>query len=260
MSLKIVCLLKPTLPTEAKIVLDGDGRASDPRAKSIINPYDEFAVEEAVVLKEAGKASEVTLLSIATQADKEPIQRALAMGADAAVFIDSQTARINDLDGATIAAVLAAKLRTMNYDLILCGRLAVDTGAGSVPGRLAALLGIPLIHIVNKMEVGGASVTGWREADGRQEVVEAKLPAIVTADKALNKPRYPKLPDIMKAKKKPFEETTVAAVLGPGATPMVRTVAHQLPPERGPVKMIQGASGAAAHSLVVALRDEAKVL
>lgn len=260
MGLHIVCLLKPTLPTEAKIALNAAGRASDERAKPIINPYDEFAVEEAVQWKEKKLADSVTLLTVATEAGKEPVLRGLAMGADKAIFIKSEPHEPSALDGATTAAALAAALKNIKFDLLFCGRIAVDSGAGEVPGRLAELLGLPLIHVASKIEMKGAdTVLGNREADGRTEIVEAKLPAIVSADKSLNKPRYPNLPSIMQAKKKPFETLTLDSLLGGAAAPK-RIVSHRLPAPRGAVKMIEGGANDAAAALVKALRDEAKAL
>ncbi len=260
MSLHIVCLLKATLPTEAKIALGADGRATDERAKPIINPYDEFGIEEAVKLKESGKAASITLVTVGNAAAKEPIQRGLAMGADKAVLVDTGSEVPFELDGATTAAALAAAIRRASFDLILCGRVAVDTGAGEVPGRLAELLSIPLLHVASKLEVQGGKALAHREADGRVEILEASLPCMVSADKSLNKPRYPNLPSIMKAKSKPFETLPLATLLAGAGARTRRTAAYRLPPERGPVRIIPGAGAEAVKSLVGALKDEAKAL
>ena len=260
MSLHIVCLLKATLPTEAKIALAADGRATDERAKPIINPYDEFGIEEAVKLKEAGKAASITLVTVGNASAKEPIQRGLAMGADKAVLIDTGSEHPFDLDGATTAAALAAAIKRAPCDLILCGRVAVDTGAGEVPGRLAELLGMPLLHVASKLEIEGSKALANREADGRVEILEAALPCMVSADKSLNKPRYPNLPSIMKAKSKPFETIALATLLGGTGARTRKTTAYRLPPERGPVKIVPGAGADAVKALVGALKDEAKAL
>lgn len=261
MPLHIVCLLKPTLPTEARIALNAVGKATDERAKPIINPYDEFGIEEAVQLKEKGVAASVTIVSVCPAKELDPIYRGLAMGADKAIVIDTEGVAVSDLDGATTAAALAAAIKGIPCDLVFCGRLAVDTGAGEVPGRLSDLLGWPLLHVLNKVEVAPGKVVGYRDADGRTEVIETPTPCICSADKALNKPRYPNLPSIMQAKKKPIEHKKLAELVPGGADTRTRkAAAHLLPPAKGPVKMIAGGAGDAARSLVVALRDEAKVL
>ncbi|MDX2176370.1 MAG: electron transfer flavoprotein subunit beta/FixA family protein [Candidatus Sumerlaeia bacterium] len=261
MGINIVCLVKATLPTEAKIALDAKGRAADERAKPIINPYDEFAVEEAVKLRESGAADKATLLCVGSaKAALEPIQRGLAMGADDAILVDTGDRHPLELDGAATAAAIAAVLKTIPFDLVLCGRVAVDTGAAEVPGRVAELLGLPLAQVVNKLDVAPGRATAHREADGRTEVVELALPAIATADKGLNKPRYPNLPSIMKAKKKPVDTRPLEAVLGGAPQATRRVVANELPPGKGPVRMVAGAPAEAARALVGALRDEAKVL
>jgi electron transfer flavoprotein beta subunit len=260
MSLHAVCLLKATLPTEAKIALTADGRATDERAKPIINPYDEFGIEEAVQLKEAGKVASITLVTVGNAASREPLQRGLAMGADKAVLIDTGADNPFELDGATVAAALAGAIKRAPFDIILCGKVAVDTGAGEVPGRLSELLGIPLLHVAAKLTLDGGKATANREADGRTEVLEAALPAIVSADKSLNKPRYPNLPSIMKAKSKPFEIVPIATILGGTGARTRKTTAYRLPPERGPVRIIPGAGADAVKTLVGALKDEAKAL
>lgn len=260
MSLNIVCLLKVTLPTEAKIALNAAGRASDDKAKPIINPYDEFAIEEAVKLREAGRAASVTVLSVGPQSGRETILRAIAMGCDKAVLVDTGTAGPDAIDGAVTARALAGALKSIPHNLILCGKVAVDTGAAEVPGRLAELLGIDLISVVSKLEVTATGVVANREADGRTEIVEAPFPCIVTADKSLNKPRYPNLPSIMKAKSKPFDVVPLATALGGDAPALRRVVANTLPPARGPVKIMKGAGADAVSALVSSLRDEAKAI
>ncbi len=256
MSLKIVCLLKQTLPTEAKISILDTGKPGDARSKPIINPYDEFGIEEAVKLKEAGKASEVTLLSVGTDKWLETIRRGLAMGADQAVLIDVGS---EEIDQSQVAEALANQLQKMEYDLVLCGKLAVDTGLGEVPGRVAARLGIPLLHVAAKVDVEGNKVTVERVADGNIVHVEAECPVIVSADKSLNKPRFASLPNIMKAKKKPIDTVALADVLS-GAAQTRRTVKYELPPERGPVRMLEGENDAAARKLVDVLVNEEKIV
>lgn len=256
MALKIVCLVKQTLPTEAKISILPDGTAGDDKAKPIVNPYDEFAIEEAVRLVDKKLADEVTLIGVGSTKIEESLRRGLAMGAHKAILIDTGT---ETFDEARVATVIAAQLSKMTFDLVLCGKVAVDSNAGEVPGRVATALGLPLLHVATKLEVADGKVLVHRSADGRSVVVEAALPAVVSADKSLNTPRYPNLPSIMGAKKKPLEIVPAAGLLnGTGAAR--KAAGFELPPARGPVKMITGDAGSAAKSLVLALRDEAKVV
>ena len=261
MGLKVICLLKQTFATEAKISLKDDQTISEDRVKFVVNPYDEFGIEEAVKWREAGHADEITLLCVGDEKTvRDSVRKGLAMGADKAVVIDTAGTDAARIDEAVIAKALGAQLQKMPYDLIFCGKAAVDSNAMEVPGRLAALLDIPLISAVGKVELAGGKVIVAREADGRREIVEADLPAMIGADKSLNMPRYPTLPNIMKAKKKSVEVLPLADVLGGEPKPTRRTVRYKLPAGKGPCQFIGGPPRQAAAELVRRLRDEAKIL
>ncbi len=256
--MKVVVLVKQTFATEARIELNDSGHPSEARVKKIVNPYDEFAVEEAIQLVEKGIATRVTLLSLGPPEAQEALRQCLAMGADEAVLIDSTG--LDTSDASVTASVLAQFLKTEDFGLILSGHVAVDDNAGQVALRIAEILGIPHINVVSRIEVAEGKVTGWREADGRTEVLTVPLPALLTADKSLNKPRYPTLPNIMKAKKKPLEIKTLAAlgIVPPQAK--TRIVKYELPPPKTGAQILSGSPAEAAAELVKRLRNEAKVI
>lgn len=256
--MKVVALVKQTFTTEARIGLDPSGKIAEAGVKKVVNPYDEFGVEEAILLQEAGKAEKVTVVTFGPPESQEASRQCLAMGADDAVWIDSTGHE--ELDPAAIAEILASALKPLEFDLLFAGFTSVDDNSAQVALRVAEILGIPHINVVSKIEVGSGEVTGWREADGRTEVVTVPLPALVTADKSLNKPRYPKLPNIMKAKKKPLEAKSVADLgvnLGASKT---RAIRYELPPAKTGAKILSGTPAEAAAALVQALRNEAKVI
>jgi electron transfer flavoprotein beta subunit len=260
MGLNVICLAKQTFATEAKIALTPAGGISRDGVKMIINPYDEFGIEEALLQKEKGTVGNVTVLAFGGADCLETVRKALAFGADDAIVVDPGDVPAEEIDASVRAAALAAAARGRGFDLIFCGKVAVDSNAGEVPGRLAELLGVPLVHVVGRVEIANGEVVAHREADGGTEVVEATLPAIVSADKSLNRPRYPTLPNIMKAKKKPLETLQLGALLADRPAATRRTVAYSLPPEKGPVKMVEGSAAEAAVTLARLLRDEAKVI
>ncbi|MCB2155263.1 electron transfer flavoprotein subunit beta/FixA family protein [bacterium] len=256
MGLKVICLLKQTFATEAKINLKDENTIAEDRVKFVVNPYDEFAIEEAIKWREAGNVDEVTLLCVgAEKAVRDSVRKGLAMGADQAVVVDTTDIDAAKIDEAVVAKALAAQLQKMSYDLILCGKVAVDSNSMEVPGRVSAVLDIPLVSAVGKVEPAGDKVVAEREADGRKEVVEVDLPAMIGADKSLNMPRYPTLPNIMKAKKKPMETVPIGDVLGGEPQPARRTLRYALPPEKGPCKFIEGPPEQAAAELVRILRE-----
>jgi electron transfer flavoprotein beta subunit len=256
--LKVLVLVKQTFNTEARIQLTGDGTIDDKGVKLIVNPYDEFAIEEAVRLKEKGVASHVRLLTIGPDTSVEGLRQGLAMGADAAARVwDGALAGI---DNASTAAVLAAAIRKFEWNLIIAGKVAVDDQSFEVPGRLAVLLDAPIINAAIKLDVTDGAVTITRETDAGTETVEAKLPAIVTTEKGLNEPRLPPLPKIMKAKKMPIDEIKLADLGGDLVRKTIAIAGHDLPPARSGAKMVKGKPAEAAVELVRLLKEEAKVL
>lgn len=250
--MKIAVCIKRVPDTETRIKIGADGKSIDEGGvKFVLNPYDEFAVEEALQLKEKAGDGEVVAIAVGSDASQETIRTALAMGADRGVLLQTDTVSPNPV---VVAKVLAAELREGAYDLILCGKFAVDDGSQAVGTIAAELLGIPSVSAVAGLEIGDGKGKAEREVEGGVEVVEFSLPALVTADKGLNEPRYPALRGIMMAKKKPLEVKPVE--LDDGG---VTVTALTLPPQR-PEGRIVGEGPDAVPALIEALRTEAKVL
>lgn len=256
--MKIVVLMKQTFDTEAKVAIDGQGKISQQGVNLIINPYDEFAVEEALRIKEK-QGGEVTLVSIGGDSVQEALRQGLAMGAEKAVLVNPA---MEDIDEYTTAVILAKAISGMEYDLILGGWRAVDDGSAQVAGRVAEILGIPVVNLVTKIEIEGDKAIATRDMEGGNEIVEVSLPAVLTAQKGLNEPRYPTMKGIMQAKKKPMEKKGLAD-LGLDAAEVaakVKPLSFFLPPSRAAGKIIEGEIPDAAAALVKALRGEAKVI
>ncbi|GIO15408.1 electron transfer flavoprotein subunit beta [Cohnella xylanilytica] len=255
--MNICVLLKQTFDTEERIVLQ-DGRIAEDGVKYVINPYDEYAVEEAIRLKERHGGT-VVAVSAGPERAAEALRTALAMGADEAVLLDGD--RIGE-DEAAVAKALAAYAGPKGFDLILAGNFSIDNGSGQVAVRLAERLGIPHVSSIVKLTVSGDKAEALRDAEGDTETVEVRLPALFTAQQGLNEPRYPSLPGIMKAKKKPFERAGLEelglteADLAPRAT----RERLSLPPERKAGQVLKGDPAELAARLVGLLRSEAKVL
>lgn len=248
--MNIVVCVSQTPDTTTKIQIDGDGRSiATAGVKFILNPYDEFAVEEALRLREAN-GGEVTLVCVGDASAKENIRLGLAMGADRAILVaDEQKA-----DSFSVASQLAGVIREIGPDLVLMGRQSIDFDSAQMGPTVAELLDLPSISFVTDLTIDGASVRAERDIEGGTEVVEASLPCVITAQKGLNEPRYPKLPDIMKAKKKPIEERE-----GSPAEPRVETITMRKPEEKGAGK-IMDYSEENVRELVRLLREEAKVI
>jgi electron transfer flavoprotein beta subunit len=248
---KIVVCIKRVPDTEARIRIAGDGTAIDPSGiKFVISPYDEFALETALRLKDAHGTAEVLGVSVGESTTGEQLRSALAMGADGAVLLKGQVT----LDGLATAHALAVEIREQEADLVLLGMKAVDGDQQQVGPMLAELLDWPCITVAASVELDGNAVVCHREIEGGVEVVEAPLPAVVTITKGEYEPRYPSLKGIMAAKKKPLAEKD--AQLGPSR---IETRQLTLPPER-PAGRIVGEGTDAVPELVRLLREEAKVL
>ncbi len=255
--MNIVVCLKQTFDTEEKITIK-DGQINEDGVEFIINPYDEYAVEEAIKLKEQF-GGEVTVITIGPDRAENALRTALAMGADKAVLINDESLFGDEY---TTAKVLAAAVKRQSFDIVLAGNVAVDDGAGQGGPRLAELLDIPQITTITKLEIDGDKVTVERDVEGDVEIIEAKLPVLVTAQQGLNEPRYPSLPGIMKAKKKPLERLTAADL---GISPeevqaKTETVEVFLPPKKQAGKILEGDIDQQAKELVSLLRNEAKVI
>jgi electron transfer flavoprotein beta subunit len=200
--MNIAVCISQTPDTTAKIVIAQEGKTIDSKGvKFILNPYDEFAVEEALRRKEATSGT-VTIVCVGDDSAKETIRVALAMGADKGILIKD----IVKSDSYSIAENLADTLKVLGADIIFMGRQSIDFDSAQMGPTVAAMMSIPFVSFVTKLEINGKSIIAERDIEGGKEVVETSLPCIITTQKGLNEPRYPKLPDIMKAKSKPIDE------------------------------------------------------
>ena len=254
-----VCI-KQVPDTEAKIKLNGDKSGIDAAGiKWVMNPYDEYAVEEALKFKADGHTDKIIVISLGPKARVvDSIRTALAMGADEGVVIDVP----ESLDSYTTAKALSEAIKAEGeFNQIFTGKLSIDFNNSSVSQMLAGFLNIPHATVVTQFKKEDGSVEVEREIEGgAKEVIQLKGANLVAANKGLNTPRYASLPGIMKAKKKPMKETDLAA-FGLSADQAKYTFSNfELPPEKPPVKMLGGDSGAQATELAKLLREEAKVL
>ncbi len=234
----------------------------------VVNPYDEFAVEEALRIKERVGSGDVTVLSLRphpAQKPEEALRTCLAMGADKAILLSDPA--FEEGDSFSTALALAAALRRLSFDLVLCGKQTVDDDGGAVGIQVAELLGIPHVAVVNKLDVDAQArrIVAHRQIEGGIEVVEAPLPALITCQKGLNEPRYPSLPGIMKAKQKPLEIWNWAMVgvepeTAGAAGAKLKVVRVEPPPARPAGRMIPGDAAAAVKELVRLLHEEAKII
>jgi electron transfer flavoprotein beta subunit len=258
----IVCL-KEVPDTETRIEVRG-GEVVEEGIQYVVNPYDEFALEEALKWQEA-LGGKVTLVSLGPERARESILKGLAMGADE-VYHLSDPAFLGG-DAYATASALAAAIRTLGeYDVVYCGKQAVDEDNASVGIMLAELLDLPHVSVVSSFEIGeGGTARAERDIEGGKEVIELSLPAVVTAQKGLNEPRYPSFRGIRQARSKPFTQWTPADVgLDPGAVgaagKKLEIVEILPPPDRPPGRIVPGEPAEAAKEVVRLLRDEAKVI
>jgi electron transfer flavoprotein beta subunit len=248
---KIAVCLKRVPDTTTKIVIAADGKSIDENGvKFVPNPYDEYAIEEALKLKEAAGQGEVVVISLGGDAAQETLRTALAMGADRAVLLKSA----GSSDGLEIARALAAELKDGGYQLVLFGKLAVDDYNHQVGPMVGELLGWPAITSVAHLTISDGTASAEREIEGGIESVTCSLPAVLSCDKGLNNPRLPSLKGIMAAKKKPLEVKPLT--LGAGT---LTTLGLSLPPERKAGRIV-GEGAEAVPELVRLLREEAKVI
>ncbi len=257
--MKILVCMKQVPSSEARIVVAGDGKAIDPTdVEMIVNPYDEYALEEALRIKEArGEGEgEVIVLSVGPEKVKEAIRSCLAMGADRGILVKDDAYLGGD--GLGVARILADVIRTQEPDLVLCGKLSIDVENNCVGIAVAEFLGWPHVSLVNKLEwPEEKNAKATREIEGGREVIEFGLPAVVTAEKGLNEPRYASLKGIMQAKRKPIEEVTPSVAM-PAAG--VEIVSMAPPPERGGGQKFEGEPEDVVPQVVTLLKTEAKVL
>ncbi|MCX5577704.1 electron transfer flavoprotein subunit beta/FixA family protein [Kaistia terrae] len=226
--MKIIVPVKRVVDANIKIRVKPDGSGVElANVKMAMNPFDEIAVEEALRLKEAGKATEIIVVSIGSATCAETIRTALAMGADRGILVKAE-GRIEPL---AVAKLLKAIVAKEEPGLVILGKQAIDDDSNQTGQMLAALLDWPQGTFASRVAVDGEHVEVTREVDGGLQTVRLALPAVVTTDLRLNEPRYASLPNIMKAKKKPLDETTSEA-LGVDATPRLEVVATREPSGR----------------------------
>ena len=263
--MNVVVLLKQVPDTESLIEIHTDGSdIKTDNLKWIMNPYDELAVEEGIRIREKLGSGKVTVLSVGPERAIAAIRTALAMGADEGVLISDPA--LGQTDPLATAKVLAAALKSIPFDVIMAGQRAVDDDSYLVPAAVAEYLGIPMLAMVVRQEIAGGKIRCEQSLQDGTAVVEADLPALLTTQRGLNQPRYASLPNIMKAKKKPLETRSLAALgldaaLFGHAGLKTRILSLAFPPRRKVCKMVAGETAEEkAARLVLALHEEAGVL
>jgi electron transfer flavoprotein beta subunit len=227
--MKLLVPVKRVVDYNVKVRVKADGSGVDlANVKMSMNPFDEIAVEEAVRLKEKGKATEVIAVTIGPQQASETLRTALAMGADRGILVKVD----GPVEPLAVAKILKAIVDAEKPDFVITGKQAIDDDANQVGQMLAALLGWPQGTFAHSLELGDGTAKITREIDGGLQTVELKLPAVMTTDLRLNEPRYASLPNIMKAKKKPIDEKSPAD-LGVDVTPRLKVLKVSEPPKRG---------------------------
>ncbi|PTU66577.1 electron transfer flavoprotein subunit beta [Chromobacterium sp. Panama] len=249
--MKVLVAVKRVVDYNVKVRVKADGTDVDiANVKMSMNPFDEIAVEEAVRLKEAGKVSEIVVVSLGVKQCEETLRTALAMGADRAILVETDA----ELQPLAVAKLLKAVADKEQPQLLIVGKQAIDDDANQTGQMASALLGWGQGTFASKVDLSAETVDVTREIDGGLETVKLRLPAVVTSDLRLNEPRFIKLPNIMAAKKKPLDKTTPAE-LGVDAAPRLKTLKVAEPSKRS-----AGIKVANAAELVAKLKTEAKVL
>jgi electron transfer flavoprotein beta subunit len=258
--MKIFVCIKQVPDTETKIKISPDASSIDTAGiKWVLNPYDEYAIEEAVKYREANSGAQVFVLSVGpSKRVSESLRTALAMGADEGIVVNAP----ENIDCYSTARALAEVIKSEGgANLIFTGKLAIDDNASSVSQMLAEFLDLPHATVVSKFTMSPEGITVERDIEGgAKEVLNLKAPAVVGANKGLNTPRYASLPGIMKAKKKVLKEIEFASLNIPATDNKVKYSQLGLPAEKPAVKMLAGDSASQVAELVKLLRDEAKVL
>ncbi|SHN71579.1 electron transfer flavoprotein subunit beta/FixA family protein [Desulfitobacterium chlororespirans] len=257
--MNIVVCVKQTIDTEAKIVLNSDGKVDTNGVTLVINPLDEYAIEEALRMKEKF-GGEVTVVTLGGEEATAAIRGALAMGADQAIHIKDPA--LGEVDEGIVAAILAKAVESLPYDLILTGVMDTDMGSAQVAVRMAEKLGLPSISSVTKLDINGSQATALRVIDGGLATLEVTLPAVITVVQGINEVRYPSVAGIMKAKKKPL--TTVKlrdlGLSAPDLALQAKVTHYTLPAPRKGGRILPGEAAESTRELARLLREEAKVL
>lgn len=257
--MNIVVCVKQAFDTEARITVNAEGKIDPSGVTLVINPLDEYAIEEGLRLKEIF-GGEVTILTLGGDQAQTAIRTALAMGADQAIHINDPA--LGEGDELTVAEILSQALKTIPFDVLLAGVMDTDNGSAQVAVRIAEELGVPSISSVAKLEVRGDRAEVSRVIDGGHEILEVALPAVFTVVQGINQPRYPSVPGIMKAKKKPLA-TRKLSDLGLNVNnliPQTKVAKFTLPAPRQRGKILPGDVAEAARELARLLREEARAL
>lgn len=250
--MKIAVCVSHVPDTATKVKVGENGKSIDPNGVTyIINPYDEFAVEEALKTKEKmGDDCEIIVISVGSDSAKETIRKALAMGADTGILLKTE----KDSDSIGVAKALSNEIKSQGCELVFCGKQSVDFD-NTITGQLVAeILGYSCITVIVKLDINGNKIKAEREIEGGREVVESELPAIITAQKGLNEPRYASLKGIMAAKKKTIEEKPVEL-----SDKTIEVLNMHLPEPKNPGRIL-GTDSSSVPELVRLLREEAKVI
>lgn len=248
--MKLIACINHVPDTETKVKIGSDGRSIDNTGVNfIINPYDEIALEECLRLKEKN-GGEVIAVSLGGDTHKNTLRKALAMGADKAVLLKDDAKR----DSFAVARALSDYIKDESPDLVFFGRQSIDSDDAAVGSMVAEMLGFSSVTVAVKLEIIDGKIVAEREIEGGHEKVESTLPAVVTAQKGLNEPRYPSLKGIMAAKSKPIEEKQPAP-----AQPKVEIIEMRKPPAKSAGKIV-GTDATAVQELVRLLHEEAKVI
>lgn len=258
--MKVFVCLKQVPDTETKIKILPDQAGVDTLGiKWVVNPYDEFAIEEGVKFKEKNPTAQVWAVTVGPKTRTvDALRTALAMGVDEAIAINTT----ENLDAISTAQALAKVIQAEGpAHLVLAGKVAIDSNQSSVPQMVAEFLNIPHATVVSKLEAAAESFAVERDADGgTKEILQLMSPALIAANKGLNMPRYASLPGIMKAKKKVIKEIEYSSLAIAPTEQKVKYSGFTLPPEKPPVKLITGDAASQASQLVQALRNDSKVI
>ncbi len=262
--MRILTVIKQVPDSTATIKSTADGKSIETAGlKLVLNPFDEFAVEQAVQLREKGlPVEDITALTIGGAKAGEILRPALAMGADRGIHLNDEAFVSHDELYLAEVLSLAIKQQAEPFDLILIGKQAIDMDAGEIGPALAEFLGLPHVGAVVGLEAEADKITARRRVEGAEEVMECPLPVLLTCEKGLVEPRYPSLPNLMKAKKKPVETLSSADLQGFADLigPRSEMVSLAPPPARGACHFVEGEPQEMARELVRLLREEAKVI
>jgi electron transfer flavoprotein beta subunit len=261
--MKLLVLVKQVPDTATQVKVSGDPKAIDVTGITwIVSPYDEFAIEEALRIKEkrAQAADQVVVVTVGPERAKEALRSCLAMGADRAIHV--KDAGLEGADTLVAARALAAVIQREQPELVLAGRQAIDDDMGATGAQVAELLGWPCLSWIMEEAIAadGATVRAGRQVEGGLEVFDVPLPCVLTAQKGMNEPRYPTLKGIMGAKKKEVRELTIADLGLSAPAAQLQTVALQALPPRPPGRILTGEAKDMARELVRALREDIKVI